>query len=67
MLAERYLTVHDIAERLAVNEDTVRRWLRDRRVRGFLPGGMRTGYRVRESELERFISELEHQAADEEA
>ena len=61
-LAERYLNVHDVAEQLSVTEDTVRRWLRDRRLRGFMPGGARGGYRIRESELERFVSELEREA-----
>jgi excisionase family DNA binding protein len=60
-VAERYLTVRDIAEQLAVSEDTVRRWLRERRLRGFIPGGPRSGYRIRESELERFIAELERE------
>jgi excisionase family DNA binding protein len=65
-VAERYLTVHDVAEQLKVTEDTVRRWLRERRLRGFMPGGARGGYRVRESELERFIAELERDAAEDE-
>jgi excisionase family DNA binding protein len=62
-VAERYLNVHDVAEQLGVTEDTVRRWLRERRLRGFMPGGPRSGYRIRESELERFVSELEGEAA----
>ncbi len=66
-VAERYLTVPEIAEQLRVTEDTVRRWLRERRLRGFMPGGPRGGYRVRESELERFISELEGEATEEQA
>jgi excisionase family DNA binding protein len=65
-VAERYLTVRDVAEQLSVNEDTVRRWLRERRLRGFMPGGPRGGYRVRESELERFVADLEREAAKEE-
>ncbi len=66
-VAERYLNVRDVAEQLAVTEDTVRRWLRERRLRGFMPGGSRGGYRIRESELERFVSELELEAAGGEA
>ena len=58
-VAERYLNVRDVAEQLSVTEDTVRRWLRERRLLGFMPGGPRGGYRIRESELERFVSELE--------
>jgi len=64
-VAERYLNVHDVAEQLDVSEDTVRRWLRERRLRGFMPGGPRSGYRIRESELERFVSKLESTTAEE--
>ena len=65
MVAERYLNVHDVAEQLDVSEDTVRRWLRKRQLRGFMPGGLRSGYRIRESELERFVSKLESTTAEE--
>ena len=65
-VVERYLTVHDVATHLGVTEDTVRRWLRERRLRGFMPGGPRSGYRIRESELERFVSELEGEGAESE-
>jgi len=54
-----------VAEQLDVAEDTVRRWLRERRLRGFMPGGRRSGYRIREAELERFVSKLESTAAEE--
>ena len=64
-VAEEFLTVPEVAEQLRVSEDTVRRWLRERRLRGFMPGGARGGYRIRESELERFVSQLERQAAGE--
>ena len=65
-VVERYLTVHDVAAHLGVTEDTVRRWLRERRLRGFMPGGPRSGYRIRESELERFVSELEGEGTESE-
>lgn len=48
------LTVQQVADRLQVNIETVRRWLR----RGELAGvdmGHRIGYRVRERDLEAFI------------
>ena len=51
---ERWFTVAEICERLRVHEETVRRWLRS----GQLPGrafGGRTGYRVREADLEVFL------------
>lgn len=53
-MEERYLTVEQVAERLQVRRETVREWLR----RGLLPGvrlGDRTGWRIRPSDLERFL------------
>jgi excisionase family DNA binding protein len=52
---DRFLTVEQVASRLQVHEETVRRWLRDGRLRGHLIS-RRAGYRVRESEVERFAS-----------
>ncbi len=63
-MAETFLTVPEVAERFRVTEDTVRRWLRERRLRGFMPGGARSGYRIRESEIERFVSGMEQQTAE---
>lgn len=53
---ERWLTVAEICERLRVHEETVRRWLREGKLPGRAFGG-RTGYRVRESDLEAFLSQ----------
>jgi excisionase family DNA binding protein len=59
MTDDRWLTVAEIVERLRVHEETVRRWLREGRLPGRAFGG-RTGYRVRESDLEAFLNgELE--------
>jgi len=52
---ERMLTVKDIAERLQMNEETIRRWLRTGELRG-MQMGERSGYRVPVSELRRFIA-----------
>ncbi len=54
MQQERWLTVNQIAERLQVHPETVRRWLRDGRLRGRNFGG-KSGYRVREADLEAFL------------
>ena len=51
---ERWLTVVEIVEQLQVHEQTVRRWLRDGRLPGRNLGG-RSGYRVRERDLEAFL------------
>jgi excisionase family DNA binding protein len=57
------LTVSKVARILGAQPETIRRWLRDGRLRGFSPGGKRLGYRVRESELRRFLAEREGKAA----
>jgi excisionase family DNA binding protein len=54
---QRLLTVRDVAERLRSSPETVRRWLRQGKLRGFRPGGTKLGYRVSESELQRFIQQ----------
>lgn len=59
-LSEPMLTVQQIAERLQVHEETVRRWLREGVMVGINFGG-KSGYRVRQSELEAF---LDRRAAD---
>ena len=51
---ERLLTVEQVAKRLQVHEETVRRWLRT----GILQGSLltrRAGYRIRESDLDHFV------------
>jgi excisionase family DNA binding protein len=51
---ERWVDVQAIVSRLGVHEQTVRRWIK----RGELPAimfGRRSGYRVREGDLQAFI------------
>ena len=57
MGSERLLTVPEVAERLRLHPDTVRRWLREGRIHGVMMGGRAGGYRVRESEVERVAAE----------
>ncbi len=51
-----WLTVADVARRLQVSEETVRRWIRagELPVLSLDPGTPRAGYRIRESDLEHF-------------
>jgi excisionase family DNA binding protein len=54
MADEEMLTLADVAGRLQVNIDTVRRWVRD----GELPAyqlGARAGYRVKRSDFHAFL------------
>jgi excisionase family DNA binding protein len=55
---EQLFTVGEIAAHLRVNEFTVRRWLREGRLRGFRLGGP-SGWRIRASDFERFIRQAE--------
>ena len=50
-----WLTVRDVAERLKVSEETVRRWVRE----GDLPAlvlGRKAGHRIQSADLEAFIA-----------
>jgi excisionase family DNA binding protein len=58
--SDQLLTVREIAERVKVNDVTVQRWLRSGRLKGMRPGGRRTGWRIAESELRRFLAESTH-------
>jgi excisionase family DNA binding protein len=53
---DKVLTVEEVAERMRVNPETVRRWLRTKQLRGVRMNTGRGGgaYRILESELLRF-------------
>lgn len=58
MVDADWMSVQDVATLLRVNEETVRRWVRS----GDLPvlrlgDDVRSGYRIRRDEVERFIAE----------
>jgi excisionase family DNA binding protein len=61
---DRLLTVPEVAARCRVSVDTVRRWLREKRLKGTMLGGQKTGYRVLASDLERFVRGEPADAAD---
>ena len=58
MERDELLTVKEIAERLKVHQNTVRAWLDRAEIHGIRLSG-KAGWRVRESELERFLKERE--------
>ena len=64
MTSERLLTVPEVAERLRVSRWTVLNWLRDGKLRGRRLGGTRLGWRVLETDLERFIAGDEPRGSD---
>lgn len=55
-LAEKTVGVRDICEKLKVHPVTVQRWLHSGRLKGTIDS-RRSGWRVREDELERFVKE----------
>ena len=55
MNEERLFTVAEVAARLRTSQETIRRWLRSGRLRGIRLGGTRAGYRIAESDLQRFL------------
>lgn len=56
MQEDQLLTVAEVAKAVRASPATVRRWLREGRLHGLLPGGDRLGYRIRESEVNRFLT-----------
>jgi excisionase family DNA binding protein len=55
MSDDPWLTVEQIAERLQMHPDTIRRFLREGRLRGYRLT-RRAGWRVRASEVDRFVT-----------
>jgi excisionase family DNA binding protein len=53
-MEDELLTVADVARRLKVHPETVRRWLRTGTLRGVKISDQ-TGYRIRASEVERLL------------
>jgi excisionase family DNA binding protein len=56
---DRVYTVPEVAELLHVGPETIRRWLRRGELQGFMLGGTKLGYRVRGSEIARFLAARE--------
>jgi len=63
MTGDELLTVEEIAERVKVTPETVRRWLRGRRLAGIRLSD-KAGWRVKVSELERFLAGMTSTAAE---
>ena len=53
--ADRLLTVGEVARRLAMSDETIRRWLRAGRLRGVRLGARRAGWRVSEADLDTYL------------
>jgi excisionase family DNA binding protein len=59
MSNEEWINTKDIAKRLDIHVETVRRWLRTGALRGVHVGG-KGGYRIRQSDLEEFLRSREN-------
>lgn len=57
MNEDKFLTVQEVAARLRVDPETVRRMLRDGRLHGTMPISPRAGWRIPESEVARLIEQ----------
>jgi excisionase family DNA binding protein len=55
MSGERWLTVQQVADMLQLHPETIREWLRGGKLDGVRLGERRTGWRIRESEVRRFL------------
>jgi excisionase family DNA binding protein len=53
--SDHLLTVAEAAERLRLNSETIRRWLRDGRLTGVHLGSDKAGWRISERDLDAFI------------
>ena len=56
MAADNLLTVREVATRLKMNEQTVRNWIKAKRLQAFMPGGEKLGWRIPASELDRYLA-----------
>ena len=60
-MSEELLTVREVSARLKVHPETVRDWLRLGRIKGSRLGGDKSGWRVRVSEIDKFLAGTEQQ------
>lgn len=55
MSEQQIMTVKQVAERLGVRQETIRRWINEGRLKGTMIGGTKTGYRVFSSDVDRLV------------
>lgn len=58
-MADELLTIDEVAAELKLHPDTIRRYIREKKLKSVRVGG--TAIRVRRSEMERFIREDDEQ------
>jgi len=63
MMDDTLYTVEEVAARLAVHPETVRKWIKNGQLRATNLGG-RAGYRISKSALDQFLREREEPLRD---
>ena len=53
---DELLTVAEVAKRLKLHQETIRRWIREGKMPAISLGRTQAGYRIRASELRLFLS-----------
>jgi excisionase family DNA binding protein len=66
MVSDIFLTVAEVALRLQVSEYTVREWLKAGRLPGYLPGGRKVGWRIKEADLQKFMDSSRYEPSTDE-
>ncbi|MDW7650221.1 MAG: helix-turn-helix domain-containing protein [Bacillota bacterium] len=61
---QEYYTVTEVAQMKNVNPETVRRWLREKKIKGQRLGGTKSGWRIHRSELYPEETHLEQRIVD---
>ena len=64
LVDEPILTVEEVAAKLRVSETSVRNWLGAGQLEGFRAGGTKVGWRIRESDLQRYVAERESRSSE---
>lgn len=57
MAEEELLTVEEAARRLRLSQETIRRWLREKRIRGIRLATARAGWRIPAAAVDEMLSE----------
>lgn len=55
MADEELLTVAEVARRLRLSEETIRRWIRGGKLQAIRIGSDRAGFRIRRSEIDQLL------------
>lgn len=60
-MGERYLTVAQAAQVIGTTDYTIRRWIREQKIKAFMPGGYKLGYKIPVSEIKLLMHATDNQ------